>query len=90
MGGSDEPDIYEAIADIPHAAKLFFLNHFQQFGLHIGINVADFVEEDRAAMRHFEQPRFGVDRASESALLVAEQLGLQEVAIEPGAIEVHK
>ena len=54
------------------------LEHAQQLGLDRERQLADLVEEHRAAVRALEQARLGRDRAGERALLVAEQLALDQ------------
>ena len=64
-----------------HALELALLQHAQELDLHLQRQVADLVEEQRAAVGELEAalpPRHG---AGERALLVAEQLALEE----PGA-----
>ena len=46
--------------------------------MHIDGKVADFIEKQRSASGAFNQALFGVDRAGEGALGVAEKLGLNE------------
>src|SRR5581483_3603461 len=48
------------------------------------------VEEHRAAMGHLEQPRLRRHGPGEGALLVAEELALEELAREAGAVEVDE
>ncbi len=43
------------------------------------LSIADLVEEQRAAVRELDQSRLGVHGAGERALLVAEQLGLEDL-----------
>src|SRR5262249_54456579 len=53
-------------------------------------HVADLVEEERAAVGDFEKPHLARDGARESAFLVAEELGFEELAREAGAVEIQK
>ncbi len=65
----------------PRAAKaleLALLQDAQQLGLHFHRDVADLVEEQRAAVRQLEPARPARDRARERALLVSEQLALEQ------------
>ena len=68
VGRGDDADVD---LDRLHAAEpheLALLNDAQQLGLRLERDVADFVEEDRAAVGEVEQPLLRVDRAGERAL----------------------
>ena len=71
-------------AEAPHRARL---ERAQELHLDVGGHLADFVEEERAAVGHLEGARLLVRRAGEGALLVAEQLVLENVLGERGAVE---
>ena len=58
--------------------ELAGLQHAQQLGLHLERQLADLVEEDRAPVRQLEAAGRAGDRAGEGALLVAEELALDE------------
>ena len=64
---------------IAHAAKLALLQHAQQFRLQRKRHRVDLIEEDGALLGFLEEPDLVLDRAGERALLVAEQLGLEQV-----------
>ncbi len=68
----DEPHVNLPVANVADAAKTFLFEHLQQFRLNLQIDVADFVEEDRAAMGHFEQSLLRSGGAGESAFFVTE------------------
>src|SRR5262249_21664503 len=87
--GRDETDVDVAIAHAAHTAKLLLLDHLEQLRLDLQVHVADLVEEDRPAVRDLEQPHLRAGRAGERAPLVAEQLRLEQLARERGAVEVH-
>ena len=53
-------------------------------------HVADLVEEQRAALRGLEQAAAVGDRAGERALLVAEQLGLEQALGDRAAVDRHE
>src|SRR2546430_13403227 len=48
--------------DGAEAHELLFLDHAQQLGLRLEVDVADLVEEDRAAVGDFEETALGRDR----------------------------
>ena len=62
------------------ALERALLEHAQQLGLRLGRHVADLVEEDRAAVRGLEAADAARVGAGERALLVAEELALEELA----------
>ena len=69
------------------AVDLAFLNGAQQLGLQARIHLADFVEQQRAAVGFFEFADAPGDGAGEGALLVAEQFGFEKVVRDRGAID---
>jgi len=74
-------------ADGEHLA---LLQRAQQLRLQIGRQVADLVEEQRAAIRGAEQAGLGLVGAGEGALDVAEQLALHELPAQRRAVERHQ
>ena len=60
------------------ALEALLLQHAQQLGLRGGRHVADLVEEQRAAVGLLEPADAAAIGAGEGALLVAEQLALQQ------------
>src|ERR1043165_5627841 len=86
----DQAHVDGAILHVAEAAEAFLLEHLQQAGLNLRVHVADLVEEHRAAMRDFEQPLLRRYGPGERALLVAEELRLQELARDAGAIEIDE
>jgi hypothetical protein len=49
--------------------------------------LGNLVQEERAAMRLLERPAVRLDRARKRAALVPEELGLDELARKPSAVE---
>jgi hypothetical protein len=70
----DQLNVDLAVAHLAEPAEAFLLEHLQQLGLHLRVEVADLVEEHDAAVGDLEQPLLAVDRARVGALLVAEEL----------------
>jgi hypothetical protein len=64
-----------------------FLQEPQQARLALDRHVADFVEEQRAAVRRLDPPGAPLVRAGERAALVAEQLGLQQMMRNRAAVD---
>ncbi len=62
----------------------------QDLGLHHRIQLADFVQEDRAAICRLDQPLLPADRASERTTLMAKQLGLEQLGRNRRAIDVDE
>ena len=63
-----------------HALELALLQHAQQLRLQLEGQLADLVEEQRAAVGQLEAPELPRQRAGERPLLVPEQLALDQVS----------
>ena len=63
---------------LPEPLELTLLQDAQQLGLHFRRDVADLVQEQRAAVRELETAGAACRRARERALLVSEQLALEQ------------
>ena len=72
------------------ALELALLQHAQQLGLHRRRDVADLVEEQRAAVGELEAAELALDGAGERALLVAEQLALEQRLGERAAVDLDE
>src|SRR5438552_889945 len=90
VGGGDEAHIDFGGLDRAHPPHLVLLDHPQQLHLGRHRHVADFVEEDAAAVGALEQAGLGRRRAGESALLVSDELALEQRLGQRGAIEAQK
>ena len=66
------------------------LQDAQDLGLGPGRHVADFVEEDRAAVRGHELPGLLAHRAGEAPLLVAEQLRFDQLLRNRRAVDLNE
>ena len=78
IGGGDDADIHADILHAADAADGLILQRPQQFRLQVGGELADFIQEERAAVGDFKQPlllRLGV---GEGAALVPEELGFHQ------------
>ena len=71
-------------------AHLALLQHAQELRLERQRHVADLVEEDRAVVRCLEEARARADGARERALLVTEQLRLEQALRERRAVDRHE
>ena len=72
------------------AAEFAGVEHAQQLRLGGERQLADLVEEQRAAVGDLEQPELASDAAGEGAALVAEQLAFGERLGDGGAIQLHE
>jgi hypothetical protein len=90
VGRADDADIDLRRALAADRIDFAFLQHAQQFHLHVERQFADFVEEQRAAVRFNELASVVVRRAREAALHVAEQNGLNQVFRDRAAVHRHE
>src|SRR5207247_510978 len=90
VGGGNDPYVHLDGAISSHPLQLAFLEDAKQFGLDGGGNLADFIQENRAAMRQFKAPLAFVQRSSESSFLVAKKLALDEVLRNGSAVDFDK
>src|SRR5690606_20804046 len=75
------------LAAAAEALDLTLLQHAQELHLHVAADLADLVEEQRAAVRRLEAAIARDGGAGERALLVAEQLGLEDRLRDRGAVD---
>ena len=90
VGRGDDPDVH---LDRPRRSEpldLPLLEHAQHLGLRLRAHVADLVEEDRSLVRLLELADLLFGGASERALLVAEELGLDQLLRDRGAVDLHE
>jgi len=80
MGRRDQPHIHLDRAAAAHALQFALLQHAQQLGLKGRRDLADFVEEQRAAVGHFEAALARTHGAGKGTLLVAEEFRLEQVS----------
>src|SRR5664280_1294061 len=88
--GGDQADVDLALAHVAEAPEFLLLQHLQELRLDGEWHVPDLVEKERPLVRDLEKAELGGDRAGESALLVPEELALQELRRKPGAIQVQE
>ena len=69
--GHNDPDVDGAVANLAQAAEDPVFQYLQQLGLHLQVNVADFVKKNRSMIGDFQQALFGADCAGESTLFMA-------------------
>src|SRR5215467_2847089 len=86
VGRSDQPHVDPQRSGAAEALELVLLQDAQDLGLRTGAHVADFVQEERAAVRLLEAPDALLVGAGERSLLVSEQLGLEQVFLKRRAV----
>src|ERR1700682_2987060 len=70
--------------------ELLLLQDSQQFRLQLEGNVADFIQEQRAAVCRLETPDLLRHRAREGALLMTEELALEESQWDRRTVQLHE
>ena len=90
VGRRHEPDVDADGAVAAQPLELLLLQHAQEFRLQLERNVADFVEEQRAAVRELEAADLLRDGARERAFLVSEQLALEQARRNRGAVQLDE
>ena len=70
--------------------KLAFLQHAQQLGLRIGVQVADLVEKERPAVGQLEFAAPHRRGAGERAFLVAEQFAFNQLTRNGGTVHLDE
>ncbi len=86
----DEPHVDLDGLHPAHPLELLLLEDAEELDLEGGRDVADLVEEERAAVGELEAPLLAADGAGEGALLVAEELGLEERLGEGRAVHLDE
>ncbi|MNO74466.1 hypothetical protein D3C76_654660 [compost metagenome] len=87
MGGGDEAKIGVVLLLCPEGPVAAGFQHPQQLGLHGGGHVPHLVQEQGAPIGLGHQPRLVGQRPGEGPLLVTEQLALDEVLRDGGAVD---
>ena len=82
----DDAHVYLTGLVRPHGAHFAALENPQQLGLHLERHVADLVQEERAAIGRHEMTIAVRHRSRERALLVPEELALEQVGGHGGAV----
>ncbi len=88
--GRDQPDVSEAVANVAQPAKPSSLQHLEELGLDLQIDVADLIQKHCAVIGYFQQSRLGRHGAGERPSLVAKKFSLQEFAIQTCTVQVKK
>ena len=90
VGGGHDPRVDADRRVAADAREHPVLEHVQQLGLERRAHLADLVEQDGAALRQLELALLALMGAGERATLVAEQLGLQQIVRDGGAVDLDE
>src|SRR5216117_4194925 len=90
VGGRDEAYVDPDRQVAAHALELLLLDGAQELRLRLERHVAHLVEEERAAVGRLELPLAPRDGARERALLVAEELALDQLLAERRAVHLDQ
>ncbi len=90
VGRADQPEVRLNHAAAAHRAELAVLQHAKQLDLQAGRHLADFVQQQGAAVGQLHQTGLVGHRAGERAALVAEQLGFDQLARQRRAVDLDE
>src|SRR6188768_828163 len=90
VGVADQAEVHPDQPVTPDGTVLALLEHPQKFGLKIRGHLPDFVEQQRTALRHFEQADFVRGRTCERAFAVAKELALDELVGDGGTVDLDE
>src|SRR5271165_5313141 len=90
VGSREHADIDGGLAFRPKATQLAVFEHPQQLRLGGDRHLADFVEQQSAALGEFKASGAAIERSRESAFLVAENLAFDERLGNGGAVDGDK
>ncbi len=90
IGGSDHPHIDFHFLIAADRANFFFLQHAQQFGLHLQRQLSDLIEKNRSPAGRLEQSRLGTQRAGKSPFFIAKELAFNQGRNQRAAIHGDK
>src|SRR5438067_1426763 len=84
---SNESRVDGELAGPAQPPERFRLQHLEELGLQLERELANLIQENRAAIRQLEQPDFALLRVGERALLVTEQLRIEKSRRQAGTID---
>ena len=88
--GADDARVDRRLDDGANGPDRALLDHAQQLGLHHQGQVADLVEEQRAAVRGLKEALAVFVGAGEGPFAIAKELGLQQLLGDGAAVHGHK
>src|SRR6185295_1329084 len=90
VGCGDQSDVDRADSRFSNPPNLAFLKNAKQLGLHARIHVGDFIKEQSALMRSFEDPGTIGNRTGKRTALRAKQLAFHQSFRNRSAIDGDK
>jgi hypothetical protein len=90
VGGADRSHVDPDVVVAADPGELTILQDMQELGLQGGMQLADLVEEDGAAVGQLEAARLALVGAGKGATLVAEQLALEQLARHRRAVDLDE
>src|SRR5271166_6066092 len=90
IGGGDHTHIHFDLTIASQPVVGLAIEKAQELDLNMSRQFADFVEKERAFIRHFEQAGFAGIRSAEGALLVTEKFALHQMLRKSGAVDLYK
>jgi hypothetical protein len=90
VGGADGSDVHLEVVAAAHSRELTVLQHVEQLGLQRGMELADLVQEHRAAVGQLETARLALVSSREGPALVTEQLALEQLPRHGGAVHLDE
>src|SRR6267142_1205165 len=90
VGRGEDPHVDLDVARAAHAAHDFRIEEFEELRLKRQGELSHLVEKDRAVLGRLEEAHAELRRVRESALLLAEELALQKLARDRGAVDLHE
>src|SRR5215467_5501743 len=90
IGSGDDSHVHTPRPFFPDSLELSLLQHPQKLGLERKRNLPDLIEEQCPPIGQLEASHSIADRASEGALDVAEELTLEQVGVDRGAVHTHE
>src|SRR5271154_1620308 len=87
VGGGDDADVDVAALGGAHGFDFALLQGAEELGLEVHRHVADFIEEEGAALGGLQQALLGLHGSGESAFDVAKELGFDECRNERGTVD---
>ncbi len=90
IGRGEDPDVHRNVARPAHPTHDLRVEELEELRLEGQGKLADLIQEDRAALGRFEESDTGRRRVREGSPLVPEELALQELARNRGAVHLHE
>ena len=90
MGSRNHPHIHGNFPVVPYAGNVLFLQHPQEFHLHVQRQFPDLVQKDGASVGFFEIPLAVIDGSRKRTLGMPEQQGFDKVFRNSPAVHRNK